>query len=56
MHQVSEAGFAYSSVTAHGGYLYLLYEAGPKQFRRLAFQRLAVDSLAPVAEGGGLGA
>ena len=43
--QVCEGGFAYSSLAAHASSLYLLYEGGPKQCRRLLCQRFDLRSL-----------
>ena len=43
--QVSDTSFAYSSLTAHAGSIYLLYEGGPKQRRQLFFQRFDLPSL-----------
>ncbi len=43
--QVSDASFAYSSLAAHAGSIYLLHEGGPKQRRQLFFRRFDVPSL-----------
>ena len=43
--QVCEGGFAYSSLAAHAGSVYLLYEGGPKQYRQLLCQRFDLHSL-----------
>ena len=44
-HQVSAAPFAYSSLAAHAGSIYLLHEGGPKQRRQLFFRRFDMPSL-----------
>ena len=43
--QATDAPFAYSSLAAHAGSVYLLYEGGPKQHRQLLFRRFDVPSL-----------